>query len=122
MEATSRPPMRPRSMRGSPATARSTRDSDETSSASLPQPRRRAPAGARLPLLPLLEDRVAVRPAGEDPVLRTVRRLRELLRHPVVVDGVGVVDAVVDGAAFRREPRVDAVWTPVRGAFGGADE
>src|SRR6185437_12887299 len=62
-------------------------------------------AGARLLPSRLLDDRVAVRPAGEDPVLRAVGRLIELRRLAEAVGRVGVVDAVVEGAArVRREP------------------
>src|SRR5690349_12706812 len=74
------------------------------------------------PRLALLDDCVAVRRAGENAVLRTRGRLRELVHAFEVVDGVGEVDAVVDSAAVPREVRVDAERTAVRGAIGRADE
>src|SRR3954471_16982335 len=44
----------------------------------------------------LLDDVVAVGRSGEDSILRTLRGLRELARLTEVVDGVGVIDAVVE--------------------------
>src|SRR5436190_17858074 len=83
---------------------------------------RRAPAGARLLVFPLLDDPVAVGRSCEDAVLRTSRLLLELVRFAEVVDRVGIVDAVVEGCTVPREPRVDAVPTAVPRAIRGADE